>query len=272
MKIEEALFRVLDCETTGLDVETARIVEIGACDVFKPGRSLGATRFLQSTAASWLCDPGIPIPPEAKAVHHILDSDVRGQPPALARMTPLLPAVPLEQTAVVYVAHNAKYDRPILEAHGFPAGARWLCTWRLAMHVWPEAPSYKNEVLRYWLGYDDLPLEPRPLAIDNMPHRAAHDAAVTALILREAFQVLQLAGHANPATPNDVDALIAWAESPVVLKGLCGFGKHFDKTWSEVARIDAGYLDWMIKQEDREPGSWDIDKIHTARHYRGRLV
>lgn len=275
MNIEHALFRVLDTETTGLEVETAKIVEIGCCDVYAMTTSLEGDqpRWRQSAAEAWLCNPGIPIPPEAKAVHHIVDDDVALAPPASSVLKGLLPSVPIAECAVVFVAHNAKYDRPILEREGMPPGARWLCTHRLAMHVWPDAPSYKNEVLRYWLGYDDVPWGSRLRGIESevaqrTPHRAGHDAAVTALILREALNAIP------PELDKlaDVDRLIAWAESPVVLKGKLGFGKHFEKTWAEVAQQDAGYFDWMIKQEEREPGSWEIDKIHTARHYRGRLV
>jgi exodeoxyribonuclease X len=273
MKIEDSLFRVLDTETTGLDVETARIVELGACDVFDAALGVagsGERGWIQTAAASWLCDPGLPIPAEAKAVHHILDDDVRGQPPASVRIPTILP---VRDEAIVYVAHHAHYDRPILEAHGFPVGQRWLCTYRLAMHVWPEAPSYKNEVLRYWLGYDVLPWREVLLAPDApaATHRAAHDVAVTALLLREALKAIASSPHDRERL-STVDALIAWAESPVLLKGVMGFGKHHDKTWAEVAQIDSGYLDWMIRQEDREPGAWDPDKLYTAMHYRGRLI
>jgi exodeoxyribonuclease X len=266
LNIEQALFRVLDTETTGLDTETAKIVEVGACDVYAttPIDALKETRWTQSQAESWLCNPGIPIPPDAKAVHHIIEADLQWAPPASSVIAGLMPSVPVAESAVVFVAHNVNYDRPILEREGMPKGARWLCTHRLAMHVWPDAPSYKNEVLRYWLGYDILPWQPNREA--TRPHRASHDVAVTALILQTALLKLRPMGY------DDVDALVRWAESPVVLKGQLGFGKYFDKTWAEVAQLDGGYFDWMIRQEDREPGSWDMDKIHTARHYRGRLV
>jgi exodeoxyribonuclease X len=263
LNIEKVLFRVFDTETTGLDVETAKIVEIGACDVWHlhpADAPPGFADFVQSPSQAWLCNPGIPIPPEAKAVHHIIDSDVAIAPLASTVIARLVPNEP-----TVFVAHNAKYDRPILEREGLPAGEAWLCTYRLAMHVWPEAPSYKNEVLRYWLGFDELPRHTR--IGQSVPHRAAHDSAVTALLLREALTRIMVDRKLC-----DVEALIKWAESPVVLKGNLGFGKYFDKTWAHVAQMDASYFDWMIKQEDREPGSWDMDKIHTARHYRGRLV
>jgi hypothetical protein len=62
-----------------------------------------------------------------------------------------------------------------------------------------------------------------------------------------------------------VDTLIAFAQSPVVLNGKLGFGKHFDKTWAEVP-ID--YLQWMIRENEvslRRDGkdAWDRDTLFT---------
>lgn len=272
-KITQALFRVLDTETTGLDPAVDRIVEIGACDVYYSEALEGPGVWLQSEAESWLCNPGIPIPPIAKAVHHIIDAHVRGAPPASVRITQLLPAVPIAESSNVFVAHNAPFDRGMLEAAGFPAGARWLDTYRLAMHVWPDAPSYKNEVLRYWLGHDRLTFG---ISHDRMgqqrrdgAHSAAHDAGVTALVLREAFKKLDGIAAVCVDKSVDVDQLIAWADSPVVLKGVMGFGKHHDKTWEEVAQRDLGYLEWIVRGNEAD---WDRDKYHTARYYTGRLL
>lgn len=268
MNITQALFRIVDTETTGFDPKVDRIVEIGCCDVYAGHvRESDAIAFLQSQAESWLCDPGIPIPAVAKAVHHIIDDDVRGQPAAAVRIGPLLPAVPIAESSVVFVAHNAPFDRGFLEASGFPAGARWLDTYRLAMHVWPDAPSYKNEVLRYWLGHDKLTFGVDHDRRRSGAHTAAHDAGVTALVLREAFA--RLVDHSKALELTDVDVLIAWADSPVVLKGLMGFGKHHDWTWEQCAERDLGYLEWIVRGNEAD---WDRDKYHTARHYTGRLL
>lgn len=257
MNITEALFRVVDVETTGFDPKVDKIVELGACDVYHS--DVDVPGWIQSTAESWLCNPGMPIPPTAKAVHHIIDEDVCDSPPAETVIAELLPAG--ERT--VFVAHNAPFDRSFLEAAGFPPGRRWLDTYRLSMHLWAEAPSHKNEVLRYWLGFDRVPWSntSQGLVTSAMPHRAGHDAAVTALILQELLK------HCSNA--HDVDELIAFADSPVVLKGLLGFGKHFDKTWEQVAGVDPGYLQWIANQPSQ---NWDADKHYTARHYCGRLL
>ncbi len=57
----------LDCETTGLDTSTARIVELGAVKVHPDG---------SLDALVWRVNPGVPIPPAATAIHGIRDGDV----------------------------------------------------------------------------------------------------------------------------------------------------------------------------------------------------
>jgi DNA polymerase-3 subunit epsilon len=62
----------LDVESTGTDPATARIIEFGAAGLAPNGsRSEWCQRF----------NPGIPIPPEATAVHHITDAAVADCPP-----------------------------------------------------------------------------------------------------------------------------------------------------------------------------------------------
>ncbi|MDE6371753.1 MAG: 3'-5' exonuclease, partial [Duncaniella sp.] len=53
-----------DLETTGVDVTHDRIVEISIIKVMPNGEEIEKTRRV---------NPGIPIPPEATAVHHITD-------------------------------------------------------------------------------------------------------------------------------------------------------------------------------------------------------
>lgn len=258
LAVLDTLFQVIDTETTGLDPAADKIVEVGTCVVVgtnAPG-----------DADSWLVDPGMPIPPIAKAVHHITDADVAGKP----SIDQVLEHVVVPASAAictVYVAHNAPFDRGFLEAAGFPTDVRWLDTYRLAMHLWPEAPSYKNEVLRYWLGFDVVPWAEQ-LAFDKgksvQTHSAWHDVQVTALVLQNLLK------HCTKY--HDIDELIAFANGAVVLKGVLGFGKHFDKTWAQVLDADPGYLEWMVRQEGREPGSWDPDKVHTATWLLGRLI
>ncbi len=60
-----------DLETTGTNVTHDRIVEISIIKVLPSGEEIEKTRRV---------NPGIPIPAEATAVHHITDEDVADQP------------------------------------------------------------------------------------------------------------------------------------------------------------------------------------------------
>lgn len=73
MRINELLkltrpFIVLDCETTGLDSRTDRIIELG----FQVWEDQGLMAEMKS-----LIDPGIPIPPATTAIHGISDADMK---------------------------------------------------------------------------------------------------------------------------------------------------------------------------------------------------
>ena len=80
------IVRVVDIETTGLDPATDRIVEIAVVVVDFQGQHY--RKLFHS-----LVDPGIPIPPEASAVHHITTAMVAGKAPTPDRIRPALEAL-----------------------------------------------------------------------------------------------------------------------------------------------------------------------------------
>ena len=57
-----------DLETTGVNITKDRIVEISYIKVFPNG---------QEQEKTIRVNPGMPIPPEATAIHHITDEDVQ---------------------------------------------------------------------------------------------------------------------------------------------------------------------------------------------------
>lgn len=220
------IFHVIDIETTGLDPEKDRVVEIAA-------------RAFASDNNQWLEDlehlvnPGIPIPPENSAIHHLIDADV-AEAPALVDVVPTY----CPDSVDYFVAHNAKFEQSFLPpALGFVQP--WLCTYRIAARLWPDAPSHSNQVLRYWLK---LPV-PRDI---GMPHRALPDCIVTAEILKLAL------------TLASIEDMLQWSNEPV-LKRMCTFGKHAGTAWAEVPK---DYLRWIVNN-----GSFDEDTMYTARYY-----
>jgi len=67
----EAKLAVIDLETTGLSPDTDRVIEVGIA-FFDQGAL--------SSRRNWLINPGIPVPPEARAVHQINDDELATAP------------------------------------------------------------------------------------------------------------------------------------------------------------------------------------------------
>src|SRR5262245_24037366 len=128
--------RIIDVETTGTDPAADAIIEIASVDLCEDGTITNR----QST----LVRPGIPVPPDASAVHHLLDEDLTAAPP-------LMNAIHLFRGADAYVAHNADFERAFLGA--LLGEATWVCTYKAALRIWPDLLAHNNQALRYRLGF-----------------------------------------------------------------------------------------------------------------------
>lgn len=102
-----------DLETTGVDVETARIVTAATVD-YKPGDSIDT---LADRSSLWLANPGIPIPSEATKVHGVTTEQARanGRPAAqvVDEIADVLAAA--LSTGIPVVAMNGRYDFTVLD-------------------------------------------------------------------------------------------------------------------------------------------------------------
>lgn len=112
---------IVDTETTGLNQDADKIMEIGLV-VFEYDPETGqAYRVLESFGA--LEDPGIPITPEITEITGITNEMVAGQRIDDARVAELVSG------ASIVIAHNSKFDRPFLEQR-FPVFEElpWGCS------------------------------------------------------------------------------------------------------------------------------------------------
>ncbi len=229
--------RVVDLETTGDSFANGGVVEVGWQDL-APGPD--GRWALAGGPGAHLVHPGCPISPATSAIHHIVDEDVAGAP----GWAEVAPGVLQDPPVLALAAHRAAFEKrwclPRLTGR-----ARWICTYKCALRLWPDAPSHSNQGLRYWR---------RPAELDRatgLPaHRAGPDAYVTAHHLRD---MLALA---------TVPQLLTWSDEPALLVRV-PTGPLRGRPWSA---LDTPQLDRVLTGEF----GWNQDLIFTARHEQAR--
>jgi exodeoxyribonuclease X len=218
------LFRVIDIETTGL-TPPAEIIEIGRVDVTDAGGSFQIDRPM-----SRLYRPLREIPPETMAVHHITQADFDQNTPVCTDERLRL-AVWGGAKPDFLVAHNCDFERTFIP-NNITQGLPWICTFKAALRVWPNAPRHTNQVLRYW----------REIVLDRSvampPHRAGPDAWVTAHLLVELLKVTSAA------------EMVSWTTQPPLYPTI-PIGRYRGRPWSEVP---TEYLEWLNRLERIDQG------------------
>ena len=190
--------RVVDLETTGSRPPAHAVCEIGWQDVVEEpdGRWSVAEPDFGTSDGHTLVDPRRPIPAVTQAIHHIIDADVAGAPLWPDAASAVLKTNP---RPLALAAHRASFEQRFCTPE-LTGGADWICTWKSALRLWPDSPSFSNQVLRYWRVPDGLDRD-RGLPV----HRAFPDAYVTAHHLRDQL---------NEVGP---ERLIAWEREPGLL-------------------------------------------------------
>jgi DNA polymerase III subunit epsilon len=157
---------VVDVETTGIDPERDKIIELGIC-LFEYGRNDGRIyRVIGSW--DWLEDPGMPIPPEITRLTGITDQMVVGHRIDDGAVNGLLAEV------VLVIAHHAAFDRRFLERR-LPAfvAKPWGCS--LSDIDW-RAEGIRSSALEF-IAY--------ALGFFHDGHRAANDCRATLHVLSQ---------------------------------------------------------------------------------------
>jgi exodeoxyribonuclease X len=185
--------RVIDLETTGSRPPAHGVCEIGWQDVV-----LGADGrwTVNGERGALLVNPGRAIPPVTMAIHHIIDADVKDAPFWPDAAPPILKP---DGGVLALAAHRADFERRFCTP-ALAGGARWICTWKCALRLWPGSPSFSNQVLRYWRMPEGL-----DRAIGLPVHRAMPDAYVTAYHLRDMLNEASL------------EQLLDWSAEPGLL-------------------------------------------------------
>jgi DNA polymerase-3 subunit epsilon len=221
---------VIDLETTGVDVQNDRIVEIAVLRV-EPGKP--TIRYRR------LVDPGMPIPEAASAIHGIKDEDVEDEP--------LFPAVSRSLTKILDGADLAgfnirRFDLPMLCAEYARAGLELSLVGRAVIDpltiFFEREPRDLTAAMRFYCGRE---------------HKGAHGAladAEAALAVLDAqiehYEDLPATIDELRATSKDVD--IAGKFRKEGRKTVFTFGKYRGVALRRVAREDPSYLSWLLRQ------------------------
>ena len=223
----------IDLETTGLNVQTDRIVELTAFKIHPDGNEEEKTVML---------DPGIPISSEATKVHGISDSNVIGKPAFRQYAKSLVEFL----TGCDLAGFNLiRFDLPLLQrefAHaGIKLDMRGVATID-AMDIFHK-------------------MEPRDLKaaytkycgkLLTAAHSSASDVRATVEVLDSQIayysqlgnSVADLHDFCHPTHPNWLDSegkVLASGDGPTF-----GFGKYHGRLLSDIAKLDPEYLDWIV--------------------------
>jgi len=209
-------FVCLDCETTGLDPKTDRIIEI-AFVKFTLGKNLDSFESL--------VDPKMPIPDVSMAIHHISQEMVTGQP----LIHEILPKILENLRGHVIVGHGIKLDIEFIAEEAARnkimttlRQQKTIDTLRLA-RLYGQSPTNSLERLRQHFNIDD-----------EGAHRAMSDVVVNIEVFKYLAQ--------NFKTTEEI---LKRLERPILLKSM-PLGKHKGRPFSE---IPIEYLHWALTKD-----------------------
>lgn len=237
---------VIDTESTGVDPKTAEICEI-ATGIFS-NNQLKITDKLFGTRE--------PIPFSASCKNNISRTMLLGKKRFHEHIeeekSPLISFGFDDSKINYFVAHNTKYDKPILEHNIREKNSdfykkfsekSWICTYRLAKHLYPiedQIPdwSYAQNYLRYALGIE--------MEVDT--HRAGDDVRVCFTLLN-IFCDKILDNFEEDELSNDIDLgqiLSDISETPVSYS-VMPIGKHKGEKLTD---IPMSYYEWLLKSSE----------------------
>lgn len=224
--LKEEVFICLDCETTGLDTSSDRIIEIAAV-------KFTFEKKLESFEA--LIDPQVPIPAMSQAVHNISSEMLAGKPQAKEALAPFFKFLQNH----TLIGHSIQFDLQILQKEAqrsqIPCSldqAAYIDTLRLA-RLYGESPVNSLQMLR-----EHFNIAPEGA------HRAMNDVTVNIEVFKKLSQKFKT-----------LKELMERLKKPILMK-IMPLGKHKGRKFSEIP-ID--YLRWAIKKD------FDMDLLYSIK-------
>ncbi len=233
-----------DTETTGNTTED-RIIQLAIKE-----------RGVATPALNELFKPPMPIPFESSAVHHISNTMVAHKPAFKDSEHYAEIKALFESPDTIVVAHNSAFDVAMLIAEDIHP-TNIICTYKTVRHIDTEThfTNYKLQYLRY--------------ALDMELDVGAHDAFADVIVLEKLFEYLLEKIKATGKTEQEVlNEMMTITKEPAFMREF-SFGKHKGMRVEEVAKIDPGYLSWLLTEKMKNPIG-EEDWIFTLQKYLGK--
>lgn len=222
-----------DLETTGINITKDRIVELSYIKVLPDGSDVRKTIRV---------NPGMHIPEQATAVHHITDEDVKDKP----LFKEIAKTLAKDFEGCDFAGFNSnRFDIPLLMEEFLRAGVDFDISKRKFIDIQTIFHKMEQRTLTAaYKFYCDKDL-------DNA-HSANADTEAT-------YEVLQAQLDRYPNLENDVDFLSKFSSQSrnVDLAGriilndnnveVFNFGKYKGQPVEEVLKRDSGYFGWMMQ-------------------------
>ena len=154
----------------------------------------------------------------------------------------------------ILVAHNAKFDKAILENEGLSV-LKFICTLRVARFLDPKnlIPEYNLQYLRYHLDLD----------VKGKAHDAEGDVSVLKALFGRLFAKIKK--DESLSDEKVIEKMLEISSKPSLFTKF-SFGKYKDRDIEEILKSDRRYLEWLLNTKmENEEG--DEDWIYTLRHY-----
>ncbi len=238
---------LFDTETTG-NKEDDKVIQFGAMIVDQRGKVEAYDEF---------CSTDVEIKIEAMEVHNITPNMIEGKPQA-KETTFYKRLEELNNPENYLIAHNISFDMGMIEKEGFLNAYQLIDTLRCAKHLFPDMPCHRLQYLRYALEL--YKVEEQEAAKHNITIKA-HDAIGDVLVMKLFLSKLVTKCREIYPDYNPMEKLVDLTRTPVLIKTF-KFGKYRGKEIAEVARDDAGYLNWMkSNMELDEDLKYTLDKV-----------
>ena len=268
-----------DTETTGIEVED-QIIQIGAIVTDTSGK------LYKKGLYNEFCSSKIPIKLQAMSTHGIRQEEIKGKP-EFTKTDFWKELHELNNNNNYLIAHNIAFDLGMLEKYGFKNNCQIIDTLKCAMHLFdikiPHVnaglnqidlieeevlkndnnivPNYKLQTFRYKLfSKEEEEKEAKKYGITIKAHDALGDVLILKMFLKSLF--LMAKSRYNLKNSEVMPKLVSLSSELVKIKTFL-FGKYKGVSLEDVLCTDKGYLEWLLREQDKAGSKCDENLKYT---------